>query len=446
MGWSHPDVSLDDMVKLIKGFVDILILASGYQSSGHFALWDPQNIKRAFQWGLFFENVIRHLSSSDDYQDSLKELDSVLLEIKSNPSFPQGLAQLSSVTLSRAKSFVLEHLIQTLTLRDAHLEAFLTASIGMDLDELSGTEQDCLSLYMNRLMLQNPSANMKTEKCTDDDFTTCTLQELLKRQFAVLCVSSTEKGLDILSKTIRHNNWTESESNSFKKLNQVTSLLSHDQLVDFITWSRWRSKNLSYLLDKRTVRLVSGASMIFSAPKVQWAQLFERLNISGETRGDDYCETIELLLLGCIARRWSCLLEYFMSDSYDSINIPKQYSEICNLLTGRSQSPHSKEDVLDLKENAILEYLNVLVGGDLHQLWKLSPVLAAFAIPSWSPLFRLYLSDIHTQFKGCSSTIRCCSCTQDRKDHIDCELAERIWCLYIFHVRGSYLMHGTSSG
>ena len=57
MGWSHPDVSLDDMVKLIKGFVDILILASGYQSSGHFALWDPQNIKRAFQWGLFFDNV-----------------------------------------------------------------------------------------------------------------------------------------------------------------------------------------------------------------------------------------------------------------------------------------------------------------------------------------------------------------------------------------------------
>ena len=57
MGWSHPDVSLEDMVKLIKGFVDILILASGYQSSGHFVHWAPQNIKRAFQWGIFFENV-----------------------------------------------------------------------------------------------------------------------------------------------------------------------------------------------------------------------------------------------------------------------------------------------------------------------------------------------------------------------------------------------------
>ena len=119
----------------------------------------------------------------------------------------------------------MEHLIQTLPLRDAHLRALLTASIGMDLDELSGTEQDCLSVYINKLMLQSSSASMETEKGNYDDFTTCTLQELLKRQFAVLSVSSTEKGLDILSRTTKHKNWTEFESNSFKKLNQVTSLL-----------------------------------------------------------------------------------------------------------------------------------------------------------------------------------------------------------------------------
>jgi hypothetical protein len=57
MGWNHPDIALEEMVKLTKGFVDILILASGYQSSGRLAHWDPQNIKKAFQWGLFFENV-----------------------------------------------------------------------------------------------------------------------------------------------------------------------------------------------------------------------------------------------------------------------------------------------------------------------------------------------------------------------------------------------------
>ena len=56
-GWSHPEISLPELLKLIKGFVDIVILASGYQSSGLFAHWDPFNIKKAFQWALFFENV-----------------------------------------------------------------------------------------------------------------------------------------------------------------------------------------------------------------------------------------------------------------------------------------------------------------------------------------------------------------------------------------------------
>lgn len=57
MGWNYPEISLEEMVKLVKGFVDILILASGYQSSGLLAHWDARNIIKAFQWGLFFENV-----------------------------------------------------------------------------------------------------------------------------------------------------------------------------------------------------------------------------------------------------------------------------------------------------------------------------------------------------------------------------------------------------
>lgn len=44
-------------MKLIKGFVDILILASGYCSSGMGASWDAENIKKAIRWGIFFENV-----------------------------------------------------------------------------------------------------------------------------------------------------------------------------------------------------------------------------------------------------------------------------------------------------------------------------------------------------------------------------------------------------
>ncbi|PPD75092.1 hypothetical protein GOBAR_DD27979 [Gossypium barbadense] len=38
MGWNHPDISLEEMMKLIEGFVDILVLAFGYQSSGLFLI------------------------------------------------------------------------------------------------------------------------------------------------------------------------------------------------------------------------------------------------------------------------------------------------------------------------------------------------------------------------------------------------------------------------
>lgn len=61
MVWNYPDISLEEMMKLIKGFVDIMILASGYQSSGLLAQWDAHNIKKAFQWASFFENVSKLL-------------------------------------------------------------------------------------------------------------------------------------------------------------------------------------------------------------------------------------------------------------------------------------------------------------------------------------------------------------------------------------------------
>lgn len=49
---------------------------------------------------------------------------------------------------------------------------------------------------------------------------------------------------------------------------------------------------VSYFLDKRTIRLVSGASMIFSAPKMQWLQVFERLNTSADCKNDGLSEIV----------------------------------------------------------------------------------------------------------------------------------------------------------
>ncbi|KAI9180642.1 hypothetical protein LWI28_006878 [Acer negundo] len=465
MGWNYPDILFEEMVKLIKGFVDILILASGYQSSGLQAHWDVNNIKNALHWGLFFENVFRHLSNTDVYLESVEELDATLAEMTSNPSFPQGLSHISSATLSRARAFVSEHLLRALPLRDSHLRAFLRATIEMDLDLLSETDYHCLNLYLNKLTLMDFSLNlvpesrvsvkkpiilssdiaptMKNDTCTGDDFTKFAVEGFLKRQSAVSCISTVKTGLDILSSVIKHINLTDSDNSlieeHLKRDGNPAVMGSVDDSVDYVTWNQRKSKNLLYFLNMRTIRLVSGASMILSAPTVQWVQLFQRLHISEQGNDDDLSEILELLLLGCIVNRWSCLIEHFMSVSYDSLTISKQYHVLCK---GKSQCFDSKEEIVNLKESCILEYLAGFLSGQLHHLWKLSPALIAVAVPSWSPLFRLYLSEIEIQFKGESSAMRCCSCYQDGKDHKDCELAERIWCLYIFHICGSHLMHG----
>ncbi|KAF5741828.1 hypothetical protein HS088_TW10G00834 [Tripterygium wilfordii] len=455
MGWNYPEISLEDTIKLIKGFVDILILGSGYQSSGLQAHWDIHNIKKALQWGSFFENFLGHLSSSDVYKSSVKELDAAISEMTSDPYFPQGLAHLSSATLCRARKFVLKHLFHTLPLRDMHLRDFLLATIETDLNQLSKTDHDCLDVYLNKLRLQNssvdsaPSMRGLAEKIapslimeSDNDSTTVTIHELLKRQSAVSCLSMTERGLDVVAKTMRHNSCPDLHNSVQRhKLNFGFVLCSLDQLVDFVIWDRWKSKNLSYFLDKRTVKLVSGASLMFSAPNVQWAQVLERVNSSPETEDVILLETIELLLLGCIFDRWNHLIEYFMSVSYNSITVSEMYRGVCNLRLGRSQSFHSLKETTNSKESSILVYLAELLGGHLHQLLKLSPALVAAAIPIWSPLFGSYISEIETLLKGEFSKLRCCSCIQD-EDHKDCELAERIWCLYVFNVCSSHQKSG----
>ncbi|KAJ6674374.1 FANCONI ANEMIA GROUP F PROTEIN FANCF [Salix viminalis] len=337
MGWNYPYISLEEMVKLMKGFVDIILLASGYQSSALLAHWDAQNIKKAIHWGSFFQNVLKHMSSSDVYQESIKELDAALCQMKSNPYFPQGLANLSCDTLSRARSFVLAHLLQTLPLRDSHLKAFLTAVIEMELEMISESNHDCLSVYLNKLKPQNPQLDLVLERrgfvkdsmvlseeisqtvrfgrSTDDDLTKLTLQEVFKRQSAVFL----EEQL---------------------KLDGAPSSVGEiEQLADFVTWNHWKSKMVSYFLDKRTIRLVSGASMMFSAPMMQWRQVFERLNTSADCNDDGSSEIVELLLLGCIASKWNCLIEYATSISYFSATISKLYYESVHAYWKSSRFP-----------------------------------------------------------------------------------------------------------
>ncbi|XP_056161464.1 uncharacterized protein LOC130134667 [Syzygium oleosum] len=464
MGWKHPDVSLEEMVNLVKGFADILILASGYQSSGLLAHWDQQNVTKAFQWGVFFEHVFKSFSCSEDYDESVEELDKALSVIVADASFPQGLAKLSSATLSRARDIVLEQLVHSLPLRDSNLRALLCSTVQMDLDVLSREDPGRLSRYLDTLSLQNTSldslhdgdcsekfspfnhadiANNEIEERGKQNGTSSCIQELLKRQSAVSCIFSAEKSLAVISKAVSSSQLTWCDQSIAREhLTHDGASRNTDQLDEVRIWYRWKTRSLTYFVDKRTIRLVSGASMIFAASQTQWLQVFERLNMSEERNLGRLSDKIELLLLGCVTRRWSSVIKHLQSVSCDSFASSQRFSEVCNLLSERSQNLVLKEKMVHSKEGRILDHLMNILDGQVRLLWMVPPALSAAAIPSWSPLFRFYVSQIEIQLKEDSPMLRCCSCTQERKEHKDCELTERIWCLHIFHVRGPQLWLG----
>jgi len=57
MGWAHPAVAMEEVLRLVRGFVDVLVLAGGRTSSGAAATWSAEEVKKALRWALFFEEV-----------------------------------------------------------------------------------------------------------------------------------------------------------------------------------------------------------------------------------------------------------------------------------------------------------------------------------------------------------------------------------------------------
>ncbi|XP_042011809.1 uncharacterized protein LOC121760230 isoform X2 [Salvia splendens] len=437
MGWSYPEIAIEDLMTLIKNYIDMLILASGYQSTGRLAIWDSNNINRSLQWALFLENVMKALLSSADYEESVEELDALLHELTLDPNFPQGLAHLSCVTLVRAKDLMLEHLIHTFPLRESHLKAITTASVEMDISNLKRRESNGLDIYLEKLMLLpsngpnlNESRNFEEhDDWGDGDFSVTTIQKLGIRQSAVSCSTVAEAGLENIWKTLRKKMHDElgSTSNS-EPLKQST--IGEELPLESDYWNRWRARSLSYMLDKRTIRMISGASLIFSAPEGQWTQVLERLNLPAQN--DGISEMIELLLLGCVVNKWSALLEHLMSVSYEFPAISKLYHEVISLPPGKSQNFCQNEGLMNSKEKSVVDCLEVLLSSKVNQLWQLPPVLAATAIPSWSKLFRSYLHELEGQLIGNSLATSCLAGTLEHRECLINSIFINIRALYLF--------------
>ncbi|KAG0453167.1 hypothetical protein HPP92_025831 [Vanilla planifolia] len=451
----------------IKEFVDILVLASGYQSSGLPAVWDVENIKKAVRWGLFFEDVFKCLRHFDCYEESVKELDAVLSSLTSNPFFPAGLAHMSSATLSNARGLVLERLLHSHAIRNDHLLSLLRAVVEMDINELSESDDGSHTSYVEKLILQMekldlvPAGIESTEKSnsflndviipdcikydrnlhaikmsdwgkkerTGLDNSLFIMQEILSRQAVMSCMCSFRKSINNLSEIIIGNCMVKSESMQLesKSDNGVTAFV--DQSLNYLYQFRhWRTKCISYLLDNRTLKLLSGSDLILSAPNEQWVRVFEELKLSTNLGCDNMLEIVEILLLGLISSKWNYLIQLILSISCDFLSTAKKLSDLQELLEGNTL------DMQINKEKEMLDYLTQLLKFQPQKLWELPSILVAAAIPSWSSLFRMHLREVAHKFNEPSSS-RCCECNQDGSEHHDCQVGERIQSLFAFHIR-----------
>lgn len=352
---------MEEMLRLVRGLVDVLVLAGGRTSSGTAATWHSGDVKKALRWALFFEEVFKNLRDSAQYEDSARELDAALIELTSSPDFPKGLADMRSETLSTARELVVKHFLKAKTMSVENFGAVLEAVVEMDIDGIHASgDRNVYQEYVKSILDMDSSNLMRIKNACDVGAPTSSeelyaeslfmghsrilVKELLKRLDSASCISLAERGLDALLNSVKKNSSDDAGSTSC-----ALAIPKKSQMIDkFLLWKQWRGRCLSYLLDERTIRIMSGANLIFSAPKEQWMRVFEPLKVSADSCRSGLVETMELCLLGLVSRRWNPLIESFMSHTFSFFPVSKQYADLHQVIQGTFQD-ECQDKLLDFK-------------------------------------------------------------------------------------------------
>uniref|UniRef100_A0A0E0NMR1 HTH myb-type domain-containing protein n=1 Tax=Oryza rufipogon TaxID=4529 RepID=A0A0E0NMR1_ORYRU len=416
MGWAHETVAMEELLGLVRGFVDVLVLAGGRTSSGAAATWRSGDVKKALQWALFFEEVFKNLRDDGQYDESASELDAALVQLASSPNFPKGIEDIRSKTLAMARELVVKHFLKTTNAEN--LGAVLQAVVEMDMDGISASgECNVCQEYVQSILDMNLPSLMRTKNARDVGHSTSSdefceeslftgnsqilLKELQKKLDSGSCISLAERELNTLLKSMKKDSFDSAGSTLC-----TSATAQKTQIIDkFILWKQWKAKCLSYLLDERTIRIMSGTNMIFNAPKEQWMGLFEPLKVSADSSQSGIIEVMELCLLGLVARQWNSLIESIMSHTFSSFPISKQYADLHQLLQGTTQD-ECQDKLLGFKEMDICEYARQSLESEPYILWLLPPVLTAAAMPPRSSLFKIYLVEIDKQLGEAASKDR----------------------------------------
>ncbi|MCO5602351.1 hypothetical protein L7F22_056482 [Adiantum nelumboides] len=126
--WTHPDISLPQLLSLIRAFVEMLLLASGFQPSASPAFWRSQDVLRALGWASLLEQIVATISIYKEDKGSRDTLNRALQGFMLETSYPEGLPKLSCETLGKARKLLIHALSFALGSCNGQIESLVAAA------------------------------------------------------------------------------------------------------------------------------------------------------------------------------------------------------------------------------------------------------------------------------------------------------------------------------
>lgn len=393
LSWVHPYVTLPDLTHFAAAFLDLLLLASGLQSSARPFAWTPHHLRKALAWAAHLERVMADFPASDEGLESRRTFDAALADLMASAqTFPAGLPRLTASDLSNARRLFLQALLQAVAPDSNYFESITDCLIRLDENEgESGV-----------LVKEEVSARNSALRCAESlkVFMESTVGNLVSEKKQITCVTTF---------------WDCSNS----------AVMADEKL-----FKAWAGNAMEYVTSSTTVYKTAAANLIFKSREEDWRRVLDTsqayaLNTMVDNGIGNDTEIAEL-----------CCLQLAYSDCRDlALRIT---TSTLNTATDLCQSGERHGGRL-MPEGAVSieTFLAEVLKKQVDLWWKLPPVLLAGVCTSRFSMLKTYLKTLTkvAQVRGSSCN---CPCHTSSKICHACQrcsnaLMERLWCFAVHH-------------
>ncbi|KAG0612743.1 hypothetical protein M758_6G048600 [Ceratodon purpureus] len=401
--WAHSYVTLEEITEYVAAYMELLVLASGVQSSGHPFTWTPHHLRKAFSWADRLEKIMEDLSSTEEGIEGLvsrRALDAVLANLTASAkNYPAGLPHLTASDLSNARKILLQALLQAVVPDSDYLQLVTDSLLRLNEDE----GESAIPIKEEVSARNSALRSAESLRTFVESAAGCLIFE--KKQ--INCATS------IWQTPVDRDN-----SNSVI------------EVADENLFKSWERNAMEYVTSFSTVYKTAAANLIFKSREEDWRRVLDtsRAYISSTMVGSDIANETEIAEL--------CCLQLAFSESRDlafriTASLPNAKLEI-------TKTQGSTVPEYQLQEAVIIEnFLAEILEKQVDLFWKLPPVLLAGVCASRFSLLKTYLWTITNKIQVLGRSCKC-PCHESSRTCPPCQncsnvLMEKLWCFDVHH-------------